>query len=58
MSSMTPPDPHPPERLAVSQDGECLVVRVDVRAATLRYADGVLELRLPKALLPLFLHEV
>ena len=45
------------ERLLVGQDGDWLVVRVDVRAASVRYVDGVLELTLPKALGPLFLHE-
>lgn len=38
-------------RVAVSEEADCIVVRCDVRAATLRYGEeGVLELRLPKAL--------
>jgi len=40
-------------RVAVTEEGNCIVVRCDVRAATLRYEEGVLELRLPKGLLPL-----
>jgi len=45
-------------RVAVREEADCVVVHCDVRAATLYFKDGVLELRLPKGLLPLFLHEL